>query len=292
MKLLEELAPAEIGKGKVNAAASKFSVVADERSNRLIIKGDENFRIKIKSLISKLDQPATKGGTTQVIKLKHADAKDLADLIKGLMGDVQTENKEQGTAAKSSVASVYADEGLNALVIRAEPSVMREVEDVIAQLDIRRAQVLIEAAIVEVSDDTNNGLGVQWAIADLNNASVPAALSNFSNVGVSASQVLSAIINKEATVAPSDGVTVGFGDESSSGISWGVLVQALSSNTDANLLSTPTIITMDNQESQIIVGQNVPFKTGESTTTGDGTSNPFTTITGKTSVLSSPSRQV
>ncbi len=279
VKLLEELAPAEIGKGKVNAAASKFSVVADERSNRLIIKGDENFRIKIKSLISKLDQPATKGGTTQVIKLKHADAKDLADLIKGLMGDVQTENKEQGTAAKSSVASVYADEGLNALVIRAEPSVMREVEDVIAQLDIRRAQVLIEAAIVEVSDDTNNGLGVQWAIADLNNASVPAALSNFSNVGVSASQVLSAIINKEATVAPSDGVTVGFGDESSSGISWGVLVQALSSNTDANLLSTPTIITMDNQESQIIVGQNVPFKTGESTTTGDGTSNPFTTIT-------------
>lgn len=279
VKLLEELAPAEIGKGKVNAAASKFSVVADERSNRLIIKGDENFRIKIKSLISKLDQPATKAGTTQVIKLKHADAKDLADLIKGLMGDVQTENKEQGTAAKSSVASVYADEGLNALVIRAEPSVMREVEDVIAQLDIRRAQVLIEAAIVEVSDDTNNGLGVQWAIADLNNASVPAALSNFSNVGVSASQVLSAIINKEATVAPSDGVTVGFGDESSSGMSWGVLVQALSSNTDANLLSTPTIITMDNQESQIIVGQNVPFKTGESTTTGDGTSNPFTTIT-------------
>lgn len=281
VKLLEQLAPAEIGKGKSKGAAAKFSVVADERSNRLIIKGDENFRAKIKQLIVKLDQPAATSGTTQVVRLKHADAKDIADLIKGLMGDVQTENKEQGGAAKSrtSVASVYADEGLNALVIRAEPSVMREVEEVIRQLDVRRAQVLIEAAIVEVSDNGDDDLGVQWGIADLNNSKAPAMLTNFSNVGASAASVLSSIVNEEVAASPGDGVTIGFGDESENGVSWGMIVQALSANTDANLLSTPTIITMDNQESQIIVGQNVPFKTGESTTTGDGTSNPFTTIT-------------
>ncbi|MCG8612857.1 MAG: type II secretion system secretin GspD, partial [Pseudomonadales bacterium] len=280
VKLLEELAPSEIGKGKAKSLAQKFSVVADERSNRLIIKGDENFREKIKELIEKLDQPAATSGTTKVIRLKHADAETLAELLKGLMGDVQAEVKEQGGAKKNvAAASIYADEGLNALVVRAEPSVMKEVELVITQLDVRRAQVLIEAAIVEINDETTKGLGVQWAIGDQSSGSVPAAFSNFRNVGVSAASVITSIVNESVPTSIPEGIGFGVGDADSNGISWGVLVQALSSNADANLLSTPTIITMDNQESQIIVGRNVPFRTGETTTTGDGTANPFTTIT-------------
>ena len=281
VKLLEELAPSELGKSGAKASAKKFSVVADERSNRLIIKGDENFRDKIKQLIAKLDQPAATSGTTKVVRLKHADAKEMAELLKGIMGDISSESKDQG-AKKSSgaAATVYADEGINALVIRAEPSVLQETEEIIRQLDIRRAQVLIEAAIVEIGDENTKGLGVQWALYDAGGA-IPGALTNFGEVGVSAASVLSAIAADDPSAVggvAQGGLTMGIGQENS-GTSWGALIQALDSNIDANLLSTPKIITMDNQESSIIVGQNIPIKTGESTTAGDGTSNPFTTIT-------------
>ncbi len=281
VKLLEELAPSELGKAGAKASTKKFSVVADERSNRLIIKGDENFRTKIKKLIAKLDQPAATLGTTKVVRLKHADAKEMAELLKGIMGDISSETKDQGSKKSSgSSATVYADEGINALVIRAEPSVLQETEAIIRQLDVRRAQVLIEAAIVEIGDENTKGLGVQWALYDAGGA-VPGALTNFGEVGVSAASVLSAIAADDPTAVGNvaqGGLTMGIGQENS-GTSWGALIQALDSNTDANLLSTPKIITMDNQESSIIVGQNIPIKTGESTTAGDGTSNPFTTIT-------------
>ncbi|PID43135.1 MAG: type II secretion system protein GspD [Proteobacteria bacterium] len=278
VKLLEQLAPNELGRKGSKARSKKYSVVADERSNRLILRGDENFRSKIKELIGKLDQPAATAGTTKVVKLQHADAKGLAELLKGLMGDVRQETKEKGPGkTKPLPASIYADEGLNALVIRAEPSIMREVELVIAQLDIRRAQVLIEAAIVEVSDEANNGFGIQWALGDQGGA-VPGALTNFGNVGVSATDVLTAIATKNLTAPAKGGGSIGFGNIDKGGISWGGLIQALSTNTDTNLLSTPSVITMDNQESRIVVGQNVPFVTGESTNTKDGLSNPFKTI--------------
>ena len=281
VKLLEELAPSELGKAGAKRSAKKFSVVADERSNRLIIKGDENFRGKIKTLIAKLDQPAASSGTTKVVRLKHADAKEMAELLKGLMGDISSETKDKG-AKKSSGASatVYADEAINALVIRAEPSVLKETEEIIRQLDIRRAQVLIEAAIVEIGEDNTQGLGVQWAMYD-QGGSIPGAVTNFGEVGLSASSVLSAIAGDDPTAiggVAQGGLTLGVGG-TNGGVTWGALIQALDSNVDANLLSTPKIITMDNQESSIIVGQNIPIKTGESTTTGDGTTNPFTTIT-------------
>ncbi len=281
VKLLEELAPSELGKAGSKRSANKFSVVADERSNRLIIKGDENFRGKIKRLIGKLDQPAATSGTTKVVRLKHADAKEMAELLKGLMGDISSETKDKGAKKTSSAsATVYADEAINALVIRAEPSVLKETESIIRQLDIRRAQVLIEAAIVEIGEDNTQGLGVQWAMYD-QGGSIPGAVTNFGEVGLSASSVLSAIAGDDPAAIggiAQGGVTLGVGG-TNGGVTWGALIQALDSNVDANLLSTPKIITMDNQESSIIVGQNIPIKTGESTTTGDGTTNPFTTIT-------------
>ncbi len=277
VKLLEELAPSELGKAANKAAASKFSVVADERSNRLIIKGDQNFRDKIKLLIAKLDQPAAVTGTTKVIRLKNADAEKLAELLKGLMGDV-TKGKDGKAAGGNSDVGIYADEGLNALVVRAEPSVMKEIERIVDQLDVRRAQVLIEAAIVEISDGLTRQLGLQMAGADVSGKSGPVIGTNFSNAGLSISQVLAAIANNSTDVGLGEGVTLGAGKENAKGLSFGVILQALSSTSQANLLSTPSIITMDNQKSEIVVGQNVPFKTGQTSTGTDGTTNPFTTI--------------
>ena len=281
--LLQELAPDELGRAGNDSVSRKYSVTADERSNRLILRGDESFRSKMRSLIMQLDQASASGGATKVIRLKHADAKNLTEILKGVMGELAKEgaggtagggatNRPQGNFA------VFADEGLNALVVRGEPSLMQEAEEIVAALDVRRAQVMIEAAIVEISDELGQDLGVQVAVGDESGSSTPVIGTNFGNVGRSLGDVLGAILS-ESVISPAvGGITVGAGQRNENGVSWGILLQALSTSAAANLLSTPSIITLDNQESEIIVGQNVPFRTGQSAVTGDGLTNPFTTI--------------
>ena len=280
--LLQELAPDELGRTGADSAARKYSVTADERSNRLILRGDETFRDKMRGLIRQLDQPSATGGTTKVLRLKHADAKNLTEILKGVMGELVKEGSGSGGSAGGSRPqsnfAVFADEGLNALVVRGEPSLMQEAEQIVAALDVRRAQVMIEAAIVEISDELGQDLGVQVAVGDESGESTPVAGTNFGNVGRSLGEVLSAILTESAITPAVGGITVGAGQRNEDGVSWGILLQALSTSAAANLLSTPSIITLDNQESEIIVGQNVPFRTGQSTVTGDGTTNPFTTI--------------
>lgn len=282
--LLQELAPDELGRAGGENAARKYSVTADERSNRLILRGDETFRDKMRGLIRQLDQPSATGGTTKVIRLKHADAKNLTEILKGVMGERVKESSVGASGSGASGArpnssfSVFADEGLNALVVRGEPSLMQEAEQIVEQLDIRRAQVMIEAAIVEISDELGQDLGVQFAAGDESGGSTPVVGTNFGNVGRSLGDVLTAILNESAITPALGGITLGAGERNEGGISWGVLIQALATSSAANLLSTPSIITLDNQESEITVGQNVPFRTGEYTQTGDSASNPFTTI--------------
>jgi general secretion pathway protein D len=285
VELLQELAPAELGQGGGDNAARKYSVTADERSNRLILRGDETFRDKMRELIRKLDQPSATGGTTKVIRLSHADAENLTEILKGVMGEVAKESSGGTGGAGGSAGSgrntnfsVFADEGLNALVVRGEPSMMQEAEMIVKALDVRRAQVMIEAAIVEISDELGQDLGVQLALGDESGESTPVAGTNFNNVGRSLGDVLGAILSDSVIAPATGGITIGAGQRNENGVSWGVLLQALSTSAAANLLSTPSIITLDNQESEIIVGQNVPFRTGQSTVTGDGTTNPFTTI--------------
>ncbi|WP_417513746.1 type II secretion system secretin GspD [Marinobacter sp.] len=281
--LLQELAPDELGRAGNDSAARKYSVTADERSNRLILRGDESFRNKMRGLIAQLDQPSASGGATKVIRLRHADAKNLTEILKGVMGELVKESSTGGatgsaTSKPQGSFAVFADEGLNALVVRGEPSLMQEAEEIVAALDVRRAQVLIEAAIVEISDELGQDLGVQLAVGDESGSSTPVMGTNFGNIGRSLGDVLGAILNETVIPPALGGVTVGAGQRNENGVSWGVLLQALSTSAAANLLSTPSIITLDNQESEIIVGQNVPFRTGQSTVTGDGTTNPFTTI--------------
>ncbi|PCM45280.1 type II secretion system secretin GspD [Marinobacter sp. ANT_B65] len=281
--LLQELAPDELGRAGNDSAARKYSVTADERSNRLILRGDESFRNKIRGLIVQLDQPSASGGATKVIRLKHADAENLTDILTGVMGELVKEGAGGAASGGSSTRpqgnfAVFADEGLNALVIRGEPSLMQEAEEIVTALDVRRAQVLIEAAIVEISDELGQDLGVQVAVGDESGASTPVLGTSFGNVGTSLGDVISAILTESVITPAVGGITIGAGQRNEDGVTWGVLLQALSTSAAANLLSTPSIITLDNQESEIIVGQNVPFRTGQSTVTGDGTTNPFTTI--------------
>lgn len=283
VELLQELAPSELGQAGGENAARKYSVTADERSNRLILRGDETFRDKMRELIRQLDQPSATGGTTKVLRLSHADAKSLAEILKGVMGEVAKESaggagSSAGGANRNTNFAVFADEGLNALVVRGEPSLIQEAEQIVAALDVRRAQVMIEAAIVEISDEMGRDLGVQLAAGDESGGSTPVLGTNFGNVGRSLGDVLTAILS-DTPIAPAvGGITIGAGERDENGITWGVLLQALSTSTAANLLSTPSIITLDNQESEITVGQNVPFRTGQYTANADGATNPFTTI--------------
>ena len=264
--ILEKLIP-DVSKAK----NSTISVVADERSNRLIVKGEKSARQRIVKLISRLDQPVKQDGSARVIYLKHSDAEKVAETLKGLVTVAGTGKDSKG----QQKANILADKDMNALVIKASPSDMAEIEEVIRQLDIRRAQVLIESIVVEVQGNVGDDLGIQWALGGFGD--IPAVGTNFSNVGLSTSQVLSAIANESTDISLGNGFTGGVGAEGDN-FTWGALIQALEAVTNSNLLSTPSIMTLDNQEAEIIVGQNVPFVTGSSTTSGDGTANPFQTI--------------
>ncbi|WP_369857029.1 type II secretion system secretin GspD [Candidatus Thalassolituus haligoni] len=272
--MLQSLDPSKVsqGNGDNNNTAGSIRVVADERSNRLIIKGEKTARERIRHLIEQLDQPSYFSGSAQVIRLQYADATKLADLLKNLMGEVSSNDKD-AQQVKGSVG-IHADEELNALVVRAEPSLMKEIQELVASLDVRRAQVLIESAIVEVTGDVNDALGVQWVSGDLDN---PVSMTNFSDAGPSLSTIATSVASGSYASAIGSGLTVGGYSENNGVLDFGVILQALQSDSNTNLLSTPSIMTMDNQEAEIIVGQNVPFITGS--TSSSTNSNPFTTIT-------------
>lgn len=272
--ILQSLDPAKVSQGTSSGAndntAGSIRVVADERSNRLIIKGEKSARERIRKLIEDLDQPSYFSGSTRVMRLQYADAKKLAELLKGLLGDTATDAKE--TQAKGK-AGVYADEDLNALVIRAEPSLMKEMEELVTALDVRRAQVLIESAIVEVTGDISDALGFQWAVGNLEN---PVGGTNFGNAGPSLGSIATSIVSGNPAAALAPGLNLGGYIEKNGQPEFGAIMQALQSNTLTNMLSTPSIMTLDNQEAEIIVGQNVPFRTGS--TASSTNTNPFTTI--------------
>jgi general secretion pathway protein D len=277
VNILTSLDPEKVSEGgkskRASGVAGRIRVVADERANRLILRGEKTARERIKILIETLDVASEFSGKASVIRLQHADAKELSELLKNLMGDV-TDDKGKNKA--SGKVSIYPDQGLNALVIRAEPSVMSEIKEIVSQLDIRRAQVLIEAAIVEVTGEVNDRLGVQMASADVKaiesstSTTTPLSITNFSDAGGSISDVVSALAT---TGVPPIGA--GFTLAGANG-NFAFLIQALESVSNTNLVSTPSVMTLDNQEAEIIVGQNVPFITGS--TSSASNSNPFTTI--------------
>ncbi len=266
--------------------AAAQTLVADERTNSVLLGGDRSSRLRLRAIISHLDTPLERGGNTKVIYLKYAKAADLVDTLRGV-GKIQGEKVKAKSATPINIdkqLDIQADEATNALVITAPPALMRSLEAVIRQLDVRRSQVLVDAIIAEVSEKKARELGVQWAFDGTGSNGTPVAGTNFDNTkGIPATTIIGSIA---AGTVPglSTGLALAGGNITDGGkIKWGAVLQALAADTDANILSTPSITTLDNEEAEIVVGQNVPFVTGSfSNTAGSsgtaGTVNPFQTI--------------
>ena len=243
-------------------------VIADPRTNRLLLLGPPEARERLLKMARQLDTAPVRSANTRVVRLRHGDAKDLAKTLSDLSEQLRGATSPTTTQAP---VLIRADEGLNALILMAEPDMVSQLEELVHQLDVPRAQVLVEAAIVEMSGDVSEALGVQWAI-DGRSDSGPIGGTNFSNTGLSVGTLLGAIEAKTPVNLP-DGAIVGIGNDN-----FGALITALSASGHSNLLSTPSLLTLDNQQAEILVGQNVPFQTGSYTTDAAGANNPFTTI--------------
>ncbi|MBP3140379.1 type II secretion system secretin GspD [Aliivibrio fischeri] len=273
-------------------------LVADERTNSILISGDPKVRNRLKKLIKQLDVEMATKGNNQVIYLRYAKAEDLVDVLKGVSDNLAA---SKGTKQKSSSQNrndvmISAHVDTNSLVITAPPDVMRAMKDVIAQLDIRRAQVLIEALIVELSEGDGVNLGVQWGNLETS------SMIQFSNTGASIGATMVGL--KEAKdktttekIYDSAGNQTGYKDITEEGDytalasalggvqgaavsimmgDWAALVIAVSTDSNSNILSSPSITVMDNGEASFIVGEEVPVLTGS--TSGSNNENPFQTV--------------
>jgi len=256
------------------------TIVASERTNSMVVKGQKVTVEKVAQLISQLDVPANRSGSTKVVRLAHSDALEMAEILRNTIVD------DEDNKSNKVKISIQPDEALNALVIRAAPSAMLEIMDIIDSLDVRRLQVLIEAAIVEVTEDFSRQLGSELFIADLSGGNTPLGLTAPSgtlaqilkNMTPGNADLPSGITPPLLNVDPGTSPLIAGGRLNTDGTSFAAIIRALSTNGDVNLLSTPNITTMDNEEARIVVGQNVPFRTGSTTSGSDGASNPFTTI--------------
>jgi general secretion pathway protein D len=272
-----------------------LKLVADERTNSILVSGDKGQRLRIRALTAHLDMPL-ETGNTQVVYLRYAKAKDVSDELKGYVSDLQKQGAGKagvaGAAGGSAAIdiSVIPDDRTNALVITAPPKAMHSVQDVISKLDIRRAQVLVQAIQAELTSDKSAELGVTW-VADAANSGV-VGVTDFSNgagiVGVGQG-VLGAINSGGSTgtqFTPPGGLSLGLGKISSNGFSFATLLRALAGDADTNILSTPSVVTLDNEEATIKVTQKVPFVTGQYTNASAGAAgstsgaviNPFQTV--------------
>lgn len=260
-----------------NAEGAKaITVVADERTNSILISGDKNDRLRLRALVAHLDTPLEDGGDTQVRYLRYADSTDLATKLESQYRGGSGEGAAAGPNAGRDI-TIWADEQTNALVVTAPPKVMRAMMTVIDKLDIRRAQVLVEAIIVEVSGDETDQLGITWA-----------ALGKDDIVGITGTDITTSIgdfagaINGDVTSLPlsNPGGLFGLGRLNDDGSGWAALIQALESDANTNIMATPNIVTLDNEEAEINVGQEVPFVTGSYSNTGTvgGAVNPFQTV--------------
>ncbi len=271
-------------------AAAATTLVADERTNSVLVSGDRNERLRLRTLVAHLDTPLQEGGDTRVRYLRYADAKELSTKLQSQY------QKQAATAAAGQNAPpptekgdiiIWADEATNALIITAPPKVMKAMMAVIDRLDIRRMQVMVETLIVEVSAEKAAELGVNWAVADgdFDNAVGVTRFDLPNSGGGGVVGLAGAVESGEPAAfaaALGKGLNLGVGRLSDSGTSFVAVINALASDADTNIIGTPVLVTMDNEEAEIKVGQEVPFVTGQYTDTGasgGGTGvNPFQTI--------------
>lgn len=277
------------------AAGDRFTIVPDLRTNSLLIRTDNPGRLnQLRSLIGKLDVPATVGGQTRVVYLRNAEATKLAEVLRGLLaGEARAAQAiasptpgrpalPAGAAQGVENSLIQADEATNALIINASDAVYNNLRAVIEKLDVRRAQVFVEALITEITDEKTMELGFQWADVGKAGSGGVAGLQNFPRAAPS----LGAAIANPAALGTAAGLTVAFlGPEitlpdGTQVRTLGALARALEQQNIGNILSTPNLMTLDNAEAKIVVARNVPFLTGSFSSTGGTTAavNPFQTI--------------
>ncbi|HEY0748068.1 MAG TPA: type II secretion system secretin GspD [Steroidobacteraceae bacterium] len=294
-----------------DAGGAIVKVVADERTNSILLTGERSARLRLKALILNMDTPMASGGDIQVRYLRYADAEKISDKLKG---QATASAKAQGgppvgapaagggTSNVDASVTIWADVATNALIITAPPKIMKSLMGVIDKLDIRRAQVQVEAIIVEVDVNKSSNLGVQWLLFGQGNSTVPAGIINLPGGGTSivdlattalglASGTTGATattgvtgINGTPAISSSTvgtGATVAVGRVVKNGVSFAALIQALRSDGSSNIISTPSLITMNNEEAEVKVTQEIPLITGSFSSTQSsvaGTTSPFTTI--------------
>jgi general secretion pathway protein D len=276
--------------GQLNQAAQAaggappIQVIADSRTNSVLLAGSGTIKLQMRALIAHLDTPSAEGGASRVEYLNYADAEDLATKLQaqfGAGGSAPAAPAEGATPATSGPVTIWADPGTNALIINAPERVRADMLAIVKQIDIPRYQVQVDAIIVELSEEKTAQLGVTWLSAGDNEDEV-VGLTNFSNAGgggiIGLAGASSGNTNNLSAIA--EGITVGVGKIADSGTSWAALLNALRGDGETNIVSTPHIVTLDNEEAEIRVGQEVPFLTGQFTNTGasQGSVNPFQTI--------------
>jgi general secretion pathway protein D len=283
------------------AAGAAAKIVADDRTNSILLTGEKSQRLRLKTLVVSMDTPLTTGGDTQVRYLRYADAEKIADKLKGQA--TATAKAQGGPAGGGAPAgggtpnvdasvTIWADVATNALILTAPPKIMKSLMAVIDKLDIRRAQVQVEAIIVEIDVNKSSNIGVQWLLFGQGSTTVPAGIVNLPGAGTSivdlaAAALTGGTINTTTGVPAISSSTVGTGASvaigrvSNNGVSFAALVQALRSDGSSNIISTPSLITMNNEEAEVKVTQEIPLITGSfSNTTAavGGTTSPFQTI--------------
>lgn len=245
-------------------AAVNFAI--DERSNSILMSGNIEKRKLVNDLIQSLDRPLQGTGNTVVIFLNYIEAEEVAGILEGMTGTIKEDQKD-ATLLDADI-SIQSSETTNSLIITAPPSILESIESVVAQLDVKRSQVLIEAVIVEVTDSFSDSLEMLWGTSPTQSGGVGSA-----NLLGTTTSSLAVGENPGAALVQS-------------GLNWGffrngslrALVRAVASDNNSNVLSTPSIITLDNEEAEILVGSNVPFVTGSQVSAATTTSNPFQTI--------------
>jgi len=277
-------------------------IVADERTNSVIVSGESQARERIATLISRLDSELETNGNTRVYYLKYSKAEDLVKVLEGVSKSIEAESSSSKSGNKSSKkrnVSIDAHEDTNTLVITAQQDMLRSLEAVIHKLDVRRAQVLVEAIIVEVFESDGVSLGVQWiseegGFTQFNNGPAPisavaaaaeAAQTTAGEPGTFITNSLGEVIGKNPDgndIKGDYGLAASLLGSVSGGMfgimknGWGAIVQAVSNDTNSNILATPSITTLDNEEAHFLVGQEIPILTGS--TAGSNNANPFQTV--------------
>lgn len=277
------------------ATGNPMKMVADDRSNAVLVSGDPAQRLRVKALIALLDTPLQTGGGTYVRYLRYADAEKLAPKLKEqITGQAQAAPGAPGAGAATTPSAqadkgtmIWAEPETNALVITAAPKQMRQINAIIDKIDIRRMQVLVEAIIADVNEDKSAELGVNWAAwSNDNDTRIP--VGGFIQPVAGTSIVdLARLIQDPSNAATSGisaptGTTLGIGRIAATGVNFAAMIRAMRSDANTNIIAKPSTITMDNQEAQLKVAQEVPFITGSYSSTGvggtNGAVNPFQTV--------------